>query len=92
MKFLEEREGFCDHIASPYKDYDGVGFSPQRLSFAEDLYCLAPLPPPTSAQKSPAKDRFDFSQNPRTFVRIKAPYPPNVFHRPSHRTGICPGL
>lgn len=93
--------GFYDHVAPPFKDYDGLGFrvpllviSPYAkknhvshveyettsvLRFAEDLFGLPQLAAADKRAKSPAADCFDFTQNPRPFVKIKAPYPPNFF-------------
>jgi phospholipase C len=49
------------------------------LRFAEDLYGLAPLAAADARATSPAADCFDFKQNPRSFVKIKAPYPARFF-------------
>ncbi|HET6275030.1 MAG TPA: alkaline phosphatase family protein [Candidatus Cybelea sp.] len=49
------------------------------LRFAEDLFGLAQLSTADARATSPAKDCFDFSQKPRAFVKIKAPYPPKFF-------------
>jgi phospholipase C len=95
--------GFYDHVAPPFKGYDGNGFripllviSPYAkrnfvshveyetasvLRFAEDLYGLAQLSAADRRAASPAADCFDFSQAPRPFVPIKAPYPPRFFIR-----------
>jgi phospholipase C len=99
--------GFYDHVAPPFKDYDGNGFripllviSPYAkknhvshvpyetasvLRFAEDLYGLSTLSAADQRAVSPAADAFDFSQPPRPFVKIKAPYPAKFFIR--HRFG-----
>ena len=93
--------GFYDHVAAPFKDYDGNGFrvpllviSPYAkknfvshteyetasvLRFAEDLYGLKQLAAADARANSPAKDCFDFTQSPRPFVKIKAPYPAGFF-------------
>jgi phospholipase C len=49
------------------------------LRFAEDLYGLAPLAAADKRATSPAADCFDFSQKPRSFVKIEAPLPPKFF-------------
>jgi hypothetical protein len=49
------------------------------LRFAEDLYGLGQLAQADKRANSPATDCFDFSQNPRPFVKIKAPLPPKFF-------------
>ncbi|MGB8910282.1 MAG: alkaline phosphatase family protein [Candidatus Cybelea sp.] len=99
--------GFYEHVAPPFKDYDGNGFrvpllviSPYAkknyvshvpyetasvLRFAEDLYGLSTLSAADKRAASPAADAFDFSQQPRPFVKIKAPYPAKFFIR--HRFG-----
>ncbi len=51
------------------------------LRFAEDLYGLGQLADADKRANSPADDCFDFSQNPRRFVKIKAPLPPKFFMR-----------
>ena len=51
------------------------------LRFAEDLYGLGQLAAADKRANSPADDCFDFSQNPRAFVKIKAPLPPKFFMR-----------
>jgi phospholipase C len=49
------------------------------LRFAEDLYGLNQLSKADKRATSPAVDCFDFSQKPRRFVEIKAPYPAKFF-------------
>jgi phospholipase C len=49
------------------------------LRFAEDLYGLGQLSAADTRATSPAGDCFDFSQSPRAFLKIKAPYPANFF-------------
>ncbi len=93
--------GWYDHVAPPFKDYDGLGFRVPLLvispyakkdyvshvqyetasvpRFAEDLFGLARLAAADTRATSPAKDCFDFSQAPRPFVKIKAPYPAQFF-------------
>jgi phospholipase C len=70
-------------VISPYAKKSHVSHvqyeTTSVLRFAEDLYGLAPLAAADKRAKSPAKDCFDFSQSPRPFVRIKAPYPPSFF-------------
>jgi hypothetical protein len=49
------------------------------LRFAENLFGLGQLADADRRAKSPAKDCFDFSQKPRPFLAIKAPYGPRFF-------------
>ncbi len=49
------------------------------LRFAEDLYGLPHLAAADTRAASPAGDCFDFTQSPRRFVFIKAPYAANFF-------------
>ncbi|MBV8373341.1 MAG: hypothetical protein JOY69_08790 [Candidatus Eremiobacteraeota bacterium] len=49
------------------------------LRFAEDLYGLPQMAAADTRATSPAGDCFDFSQNPRAFVAIKAPHPASFF-------------
>jgi phospholipase C len=49
------------------------------LRFAENLFGLGRLAPADTRATSPARDCFDFSQRPRPFVKIAAPYPPRYF-------------
>ena len=49
------------------------------LRFAEDLWGLDQLAAADRRANSPAKDCFDFKQQPRAFVKIRAPYPPRFF-------------
>ena len=49
------------------------------LRFAEDLYGLDRLAAADKRATSPAADCFDFSQKPRSFVKIEAPLPPKFF-------------
>jgi phospholipase C len=49
------------------------------LRFAEDLFGLHQLAAADKRATSPAVDCFDFSQNPRPFVKIAAPLPPKFF-------------
>jgi len=51
------------------------------LRFAEDLWGLGRLAPADKRANSPAADCFDFTQNPRPFVKIEAPLPPKFFER-----------
>ncbi|HEY5426913.1 MAG TPA: alkaline phosphatase family protein [Candidatus Tumulicola sp.] len=93
--------GYYDHVAPPFKDYDGLGFrvpllaiSPYAkkgyvshvqfetasvLRFAEDLYGLPHMAAADTRAASPAADCFNFAQQPRPFVPIKAPYPAQFF-------------
>jgi len=69
-------------VISPYAKKGYVSHTQYEtasvLRFAEDLYGLAPLASADARANSPA-DSFDFTQNPRKFVKIKAPYPANFF-------------
>jgi phospholipase C len=49
------------------------------LRFAEDLYGLSQLAAADARATSPAADCFDFSQQPRPFVKIKAPHSASFF-------------
>ena len=49
------------------------------LRFAEDLFGLSRLAAADRRANSPAADCFDFSQNPRAFVKIDAPHGPGFF-------------
>ena len=49
------------------------------LRFAEDVFGLPRLADADKRAKSPAKDCFDFEQQPRPFVKIAAPKPPSFF-------------
>jgi phospholipase C len=49
------------------------------LRFAEDLFGLDQLAAADRRAASPAKDCFDFTQQPRPFVEIAAPKPPKFF-------------
>jgi phospholipase C len=70
-------------ILSPYSKHDFVSHvqyeTASVLRFAEDLYGLPQLAAADTRAASPAKDCFDFSQTPRPFETIKAPYPPSFF-------------
>jgi phospholipase C len=70
-------------VISPYARKNRVSHvqyeTTSVLRFAEDLYGLAQLAPADKRATSPAGDCFDFTQNPRPFVAIKAPHPANFF-------------
>jgi phospholipase C len=51
------------------------------LRFAEDLYGLGQLAAADTRAASPAAKCFDFTQAPRPFVKIHAPYPAQFFIR-----------
>jgi phospholipase C len=81
-------------VISPYAKKDYVSHvsyeTASILRFAEDLYGLPQMAAADSRANSPAADCFDFTQNPRKFVKIKAPYPAKFFigndlGRTSHR-------
>ncbi|HVR45030.1 MAG TPA: alkaline phosphatase family protein [Candidatus Binatia bacterium] len=70
-------------VISPYAKKDHVSHvhyeTASVLRFAEDLYGLPNLAAADKRAASPAGDCFDFSQAPRPFVFIKAPYPAKFF-------------
>jgi len=70
-------------VISPYAKQNYVSHvqyeTASVLRFAEDLFGLGQLAAADSRANSPAKDCFDFNQNPRPFVKIKAPEPPSFF-------------
>jgi phospholipase C len=70
-------------VISPYAKKNYVSHvqyeTASVLRFAEDLYGLPHLAAADTRANSPATDCFDFSQNPRPFRKIKAPYPTNFF-------------
>ncbi len=70
-------------VISPYARKNHVSHvqyeTASVLRFAEDLYGLAHLAAADARATSPAADCFDFSQEPRPFVKIKAPYPAKFF-------------
>jgi phospholipase C len=70
-------------VISPYAKKNYVSHVPYEtasvLRFAEDLYGLNQLSAADKRATSPAGDCFDFSQQPRPFVEIKAPYPAKFF-------------
>jgi phospholipase C len=72
-------------VISPYAKKNYVSHvqyeTASVLRFAEDLFGLAQLSQADSRATSPARDCFDFSQKPRTFVPIKAPKGPDFFLR-----------
>jgi phospholipase C len=73
-------------VISPYAKQNYVSHvqyeTASVLRFAEDLWGLGQLADADKRATSPAADCFDFSQQPRRFVAIKAPYPPDFFlHR-----------
>jgi phospholipase C len=76
-------------VISPYAKKNFVTHVPYEtasvLRFAEDLYGLSTLSAADKRAASPAADAFDFSKQPRPFVKIKAPYPAKFFIR--HRFG-----
>jgi phospholipase C len=72
-------------VISPYAKKDHVSHvhyeTASVLRFAEDLYGLPHLAAADTRAASPAGDCFDFSQPPRRFAFIKAPYPAKFFIR-----------
>jgi phospholipase C len=77
-------------VISPYARHDYVSKTQYEtasvLRFAEDLFGLGRLAAADQRAASPA-DCFDFSQRPRTFVKIDAPKGRNFFlhHAPDYR-------
>jgi phospholipase C len=74
-------------VISPYAKKNYVSHvqyeTASVLRFAEDLYGLAQLSAADKRAVSPAKDCFDFSQQPRKFIPIKAPLDASYFmHQP----------
>jgi phospholipase C len=70
-------------IVSPYARRGRVSHvqyeTASVLRFAEDLYGLGRLSKADRRSTSPAVDCFDFTQQPRPFVKIAAPLPPKFF-------------
>jgi phospholipase C len=70
-------------VLSPYAKHGYVSHveyeTASVLRFAEDLYGLHQLAAADERAASPAGDCFDFTQKPRPFVKIAAPYPANFF-------------
>ena len=70
-------------VISPYAKKDYVSHVPYEtasvLRFAEDLYGLPQMSAADARATSPAADSFDFTQKPRAFKKIKAPYPAKFF-------------
>jgi phospholipase C len=70
-------------VISPYAKHGYVSHvqyeTASVLRFAEDLYGLNQLAAADKRATSPAADCFDFSQQPRPFVKINAPKPPSFF-------------
>jgi len=72
------KQNYVSHV-----QYETAGV----LRFAEDLFGLGQLSAADARAASPAGDCFDFSQNPRAFVPIKAPKGREFFlnHPPDYR-------
>ena len=72
-------------VVSPYAKQNYVSHvqyeTASVLRFAEDLFGLDQLAAADKRAASPAADCFDFSQKPRKFVPIKAPYGRRFFLR-----------
>jgi phospholipase C len=70
-------------VISPYAKRNVVSHvhyeTASVLRFAEDLYGLPQLAAADKRANSPADGCFDFSQSPRPFMKIAAPYPPKWF-------------
>jgi phospholipase C len=70
-------------VISAYAKHDYVSHvryeTASVLRFAENLFGLNALAAADARAASPAADCFDFSQKPRRFVKIAAPYPPSFF-------------
>ena len=74
-------------VISPFAKRDHVSHVPYEttsvLRFVEDLFGLGQLTNADMRARSPARDCFDFSQKPRKFIPIKAPYGRQFFLRQS---------
>ncbi len=75
-------------VISPYAKHNYVSHVQYEtagvLRFAEDLFGLGQLADADARATSPAADCFNFTQTPRRFKNIKAPYPPKFFlHQPN---------
>jgi phospholipase C len=72
-------------VISPYAKQNYVSHVEYEtgsvLRFAEDLFGLGQLAAADRRANSPANDCFDFSQQPRRFVKIDAPKGPEFFMR-----------
>jgi phospholipase C len=70
-------------IISPYAKKDYVSHVHYEhgsiLKFVEDEFGLAPLAASDKRANSPGPDAFDFTQSPRKFAEIQAPYDKNYF-------------
>ncbi len=70
-------------VISPYAKHGYVSHvqyeTTSILRFAEDLFGLAQMTDADARATSPAGDSFDFTQKPRRFVPIKAPYGTDFF-------------
>jgi phospholipase C len=70
-------------VISPYAKKNYVSHqqfeTASVLRFAEDLYGLPQMAAADARATSPAADCFDFTQQPRPFVPIKAPHSANFF-------------
>ena len=70
-------------VISPYAKSDYVSHqqfeTASVLRFAEDLYGLPQMAAADARATSPAADCFDFTQQPRAFVPIKAPHSADFF-------------
>ena len=70
-------------IVSPYAKKGWVSHVQYEtgsvLRFVEDLFGLGQLAASDARANNPALDCFDFSMNPRPFVKISAPIPPKFF-------------
>ncbi|MGA2760422.1 MAG: alkaline phosphatase family protein [Candidatus Cybelea sp.] len=70
-------------VISPYAKKNHVSHvqyeTTSVLRFAEDLYGLGQLAVADKRATSPAGDCFDFTQQPRPFLAIKAPHPAQFF-------------
>jgi phospholipase C len=74
-------------VISPYARQHHVAHTQYEhgsiLKFVEDVFGLGRLTASDSRANSPARDCFDFSQSPRKFVPIQAPYSRSFFlHQP----------
>ena len=78
-------------VISPYAKKDYVSHTQFEtasvLRFAEDLFGLPQMAAADARATSPAGDCFDFTQQARAFVRIKAPYSASFFVHHQFPTG-----
>ncbi|MGA7246364.1 MAG: alkaline phosphatase family protein [Candidatus Cybelea sp.] len=81
-------------VISPYAKQNYVSHvhyeTASVLRFSEDLFGLGHLAAADTRANSPGLDCFDFSQQPRPFVKIAAPRAPKFFMRPLPKDYFAP--